>query len=130
MRFDNHTDTKPVVALNSTAIANNNPVNGNIIDTQGYGSLEFLLMSAARTDGTFTPVIRHGDAADLSDAVDATDDELLGLESGAALNAANGVKNIGYRGNKRYVRLSVAPSGVTSGGTVSAVAILGRAHVI
>jgi hypothetical protein len=39
------------------------------------------------------------------------------------------VKRIGYRGHKRYVRLSIVSAGVTTGATIGATAILGRPAV-
>jgi hypothetical protein len=57
-------------------------------------------------------------------APDASD--LVGTGAAAAINTAQTVKKIGYVGIKRYVRLGVVSTGVTSGATVGATAILGR----
>lgn len=128
-KYDLHNNILQKVARNTAAISSDTTTAGIIIDTQGFESLEFLLHTGARTDGTFTPLIEHGDDPSLSDAAAVDDADLLGTEAGAALAAANSSSRIGYRGSKRYVRLSVVSSGVTSGATVGATAILGHPHL-
>lgn len=128
-QFDSASPMAPSVALNTATISSSTTTNGNIIDTQGYNSLTFLLNVGARTDGTYTPLIRHGDDSGLSDAADVDDSDLVGTEAGAVISAANTVKKIGYVGTKRYVRLSVVSTSVTSGATVGATAILSRPAV-
>lgn len=128
-QFDSASGMAASVALNTAAISSSTTTNGNIIDTQGYNGLTFLLNVGARTDGTYTPLIRHGDASDLSDVADVDDADLVGTEAGAVISAANTVKKIGYVGNKRYVRLSVVSSSVSSGATVGGTAILTRPAV-
>lgn len=117
------------LGLNITAISADGTTAGNIIDIAGYESVTFIPFSGTLTDGTYTPLIEHGDASNLSDAAAVSDDFLVGTEANAAMVAANdniASKRIGYVGNKRYVRLSMVASGVTSGGTVGAVCILGN----
>jgi hypothetical protein len=128
-QFDTASVIAPSVGLNTAAITSNTTTNGVIIDTQGYNSLTYLLNVGARTDGTFTPSIQHGDAANLSDAATVTADDLVGTYAGAAISAAQTVKKIGYVGNKRYVRLQVVSTSVSSGATVGATALLGEPEV-
>ena len=127
--FDIHSDIFAKVARNTAAIASSTTTAGNIIDTNGYEGLEFIIQSGARTDGTYTPLIEESDASDMSGATAVDDEDLLGLEVDAAISAANTVKRIGYVGDKRYVRLSIVSTGVTSGATIGATAILGRPAV-
>lgn len=110
-------------ALNTTTINANGTTNGNVIDRLGFEGLEFIIQSGTLTTGTFTPLIEHGDVANLSDAAAVDDVDLLGTESDAAFAATddNKVKKIGYVGLKRYVRLSIVGAD-TAAGTVSAVA--------
>jgi hypothetical protein len=129
MQFDQANVLSPRVALNTATIATSTTTNGVIIDTQGYNALTFLLSVGARTDGTFTPNIQHGDDPALSDASTPAADDLVGTSAGAAINTAQTVKKLGYVGNKRYVRLAVASTTVTSGATVGATAVLGRPDV-
>lgn len=128
-QFDQSSSMQVAVALNTAAITSNTTTSGNIIDTQGYNALTFVLNVGARTDGTFTPSIEHGDASDLSDAAAPAADDLVGTYAGAVANTAQTVKRIGYVGNKRYVRFKVVSTSVTSGATVGAVAVLGRPSV-
>jgi hypothetical protein len=126
---DLHNNIKVENALNVSAISSNTTTVGAIIDMQGYGALEFVLRSGTLTDGTYTPLVEEGDAANLSDATAVADVDLLGTEAAAAfiLTDDNTVKKVGYIGNKRYIRLSVVSAGTTTGGTMSAIAIKGKA---
>lgn len=129
MQFDQASELSPAVALNTAAISSSTTTAGNIIDTQGFNALTFILSVGARTDGTYTPLIEEGDDSGLSDAAAVADSDLVGTEAGAVISAANTVKKIGYVGSKRYVRLSVVSTSVTSGATVGATAIKGRPSV-
>ena len=116
-------------ALNIQAIASNTTVNGAIIDTKGYDSLTFVFQTGTITDGDYTLLIQEGNNSGLTDAAAVADADLLGTEAGASFSADtddNKVSEIGYRGNKRYLRLSVVSTNVTTGGTVGATAILGN----
>lgn len=126
--FDLHNNIANRPALNPQAITTNTTVNGAIIDLAGFNSAEFLLQSATLTDGTFTPSITEGNAANLSDGTVAAAADLLGLIASATFVATedNAVKKLGYAGTKRYIRLNVTTTGVTSGGTIAAQVVLGN----
>lgn len=125
---DLHHNIGPVVALDTTAISSDITTQGNIVDLQGYGAVEFLIQSGTLTDGTYTPLLEEGDASDLSDASAVADANLLGTEATAAFAATEDdtVKRLGYCGSKRYVRLSIVSTSTSSGGTLSALAVRGR----
>lgn len=116
----------PVTQTNSdTALVS------DIIDTQGYGSLTFVIATGTLTDAdaTFTVLIQDGDNSALSDAANVSDDFLLGTEAAASFTFANDgiVRKIGYVGKKRYVRLTITPSGNNSGAApLAAVVVLGH----
>lgn len=99
-----------------------------IIDVSGFSMLLFaiLLGSLADADATFTVLVEHGDAANLSDAAAVPDVQLTGSEASAGFTFAddNKVRKIGYVGSKRYVRLTITPANNTGDAYVSAVAIL------
>lgn len=128
---DMHNNILQKPALNPQAIATDTTTAGVIIDTQGFESVEFIIQSATITDGTYTPLIEEGDASDLSDASAVADADLLGTEAAAAFAAAddNEAKRVGYKGQKRYVRLSLVSAGTSTGGTLAAIAVLGHPHV-
>ncbi len=115
-------------ARNAAAITTNTTTVGVEIDRQGFDSVTFAMQSATITDGTYTPVIEESDVSG-SGYAPVADTDLTVTEASVAFIATddNVVKKIGYLGNKRYVRFSYVSTGVTTGGTLSALAILGHA---
>ena len=125
--YDQKTSLKPVKALNITAITSSTTTAGSSIDTKGFESLTLFVELGARTDGTFLPLVQDSD--DDINFVDVADQFLIGTEAEAQINTANTIKTIGYVGKKRYVKLSIVSTAVTSGATVSATGILANANV-
>jgi hypothetical protein len=118
-------DIKILNALNIASISTNTTTAGVEIDTQGYESVTFEIITGARTDGTVTPLIQETDTSgSYSGSVD--DDNLIGLEADAALSVAQSRSRIGYIGTKRYVKLSLVSTSVTTGLTAGASVILGN----
>ena len=125
--------TKPLHVFGPVAIGANGTVNGKVIDRQGYGGVHFILGYGAitTTGSVVTAVVREGDVTGTLTSV--ADADLVGTEalasrlaqtpttSGIAQNVR---KSIGYRGNKRYVSVSLVKSGVTSVGCVNVEALL------
>jgi len=103
-------------------------VTGETIDTQGYQSIMFsiLLAAVATADGSnyLTITLYEGDASDMSDesAVAAAYVQGSAVINNTAL--ANTIKEIGYTGYKRYLRLKIAETG-TADASMSAIAIKG-----
>jgi hypothetical protein len=114
----------------AVAVTDNTAIVSQIIDVLGYGSLTFLILTGALADAdaTFTVLVEHGNAANLSDAAAVPDVDLLGTEALASFTFADDDKvfKIGYVGIKRYVRLTVTPAGNSGNAFVSAVALLGH----
>ena len=123
--YDQKTSLKAVKAFNIASITTSTTTVGSSIDTKGFESLTLFVELGARTDGTFLPLVQDSD--DNSIFADVIDQFLIGTEAEASLNTANTVKSIGYVGKKRYVKLSIVSSSVTSGATASATAILANA---
>lgn len=100
-----------------------------ICDTQGFNAVEFLLLTGAiaDTDATFTVLVEEGDAANLSGGNAVADDQLIGTEALAAplFSDDDKVFKIGYRGSKRYVRVTVTPAANTGNVFVAGVWVLG-----
>jgi hypothetical protein len=92
---------------------------GSIIDLQGYDSCEFVIVTGALTDtnATFAVTMDEGNVSNLSDAAAVAAADLLGTYAGASFTFAddNAVKKIGYKGSKRYVRLTVTPTSNDAG---------------
>ena len=106
-----------------------------IIDMQGFDALLFAIGTGAIDDAnvTFVVLVEHGDQANLSDAAAVPDAELVGTEvlAGFQFDDDNETRKIGYIGAKRYVRLTITPTGNSAnptGAFLTALAILGRPH--
>jgi hypothetical protein len=134
MRNDLHNNVYPKTLFPPVAAQNNSDTArvSNIIDTAGFDSVEFVLINGTNTDAnaTFAVLVEDGDDSDLVDDGAAVDDAyLLGTEALAGFTFANdGIcRKIGYIGNKRYVRVTVTPTGNNSGDWFMAgVALLGH----
>jgi hypothetical protein len=117
-------------AISPVSVADNTAQVSQIIDTSGFSSLEFAINigAVADADATFTVLVEDGNAANLSDAVAVADSALLGTEllAGFQFDSDNQVRNIGYIGYKRYVRLTITPVNNASAALLSAMAILGH----
>jgi hypothetical protein len=104
-----------------------------IIDTAGYESLEFVIMLGAMTDADMTAVVlvEDGDNSSLNDNAAVDDKYLLGTETAAAFQFGddNQVRKIGYVGSKRYVRMTITPTGNNSGALpIAVLAVQGHAR--
>ena len=116
--------------ISPVSVADTTAQVGQIIDRQGFDSLEYLIAtgSIADADATFTILLEDGDDASLTDAAAVADTELLGTETLAAFqfDDDNEVRKLGYKGHKRYTRLTITPVGNASAAVLSAVAVLGH----
>jgi hypothetical protein len=114
----------PVVATDNTALVS------QIVDTAGYESLTWIIQTGtlADADATFAVTMHHGDASDLSDAAAVTSDDLIGTLALASFTFAddNKQRKLGYKGTKRYVRLTITPSNNTGDAPIAVAAILGH----
>lgn len=113
------------------ARTDNTAIVSAIIDTRGYESCTLVLVTGTNTDAdaTFAVLVEDGDNASLTDNAAVVDAQLLGTEALAGFTFADDVecRKIGYVGNKRYVRMTVTPSGNDSGNIfIAGVAILGH----
>lgn len=127
MLFDLHNKLGVARAISPVSVADNTAQVSQIIDMQGKKSLMFAIAtgSLADADVTFTVLVQHGDVANLSDAADVPDDMLNGTEAlaGFTFAADDGARKIGYRGDKRYVRMTITPANNASAAVISALAI-------
>lgn len=116
----------------SPAVAgtDNTPIVGQIVDLAGFDGCVFGINVGVNTDAnaTFAVTMDHGDVANLSDAAAVPAANIPGTLANAAFTAAgddNKMKKVGYTGSKRYVRLTITPTGNDSGNIyVAADAIL------
>lgn len=113
----------------------NTAVTSQIIDTLGYDSLTFAIILGANTDtnATFAVTMAESDDSGMSGSNAVAAGDIAGTLALASFTAAaddNKIKKVGYLGNKRYVQLTITPTGNDSGNIFLAVlAILGNAHL-
>jgi hypothetical protein len=115
----------------AAAIASSTTTNGSILDTANYDlGLTFALSCVAFTDGVYTLQVWTSDDSGMSGEVQLTGDNLIGTAPAvSALSAAGGTLGVvGVIGNKRYVRVKIVSTGVTSGATVRVLAIQSAEH--
>lgn len=128
MQPDLHNTLKIVQALPATRVADDTAQVGSIIDRAGYHGLEFAISigTLADANATFAVLVEEGADSGLSDAAAVADGDLLGTEAGAAFTFADDdeVRKIGYTGTKRYVRLTITPSGNSGNADLAAVGIM------
>ncbi len=98
----------------------------SIIDLLGFNSVAFSISSGAITDGSYVVSAMYGDAADLSDGEFVGPTDLLVSMPSFTSTDDNKVKKVGFIGNHRYIRLTITPTGASTGGLFSVVAVLGR----
>lgn len=116
------------LALASTDVGSNTTTLGSAIDTAAFElGLMFVADISDYTDGTYTLSIETADDSGFTTnltEIQSGDDNFLEGSGGVALSAATaaGAKclTIGAFGNRRYARLKVVSTGVTTGATLSA----------
>lgn len=128
-----HYETQVKRAISPVSVSDNTAQVSQIIDTALYDACEFVIAtgSIADADATFAVLVEDGNDAALSDAAAVADEFLLGTETeaGFRFDDDNEVRKIGYIGSKRFVRLTITPSGNASAALISAVALLSLASV-
>lgn len=98
------------------AVTNDTAYVSSILDTANFGSAVFVGIFGTNTDAnaTFTVLVEDGDNSSLTDNAAVADEFLVGVEAmGLDFADDNSVFKIGYIGPKRYVRVTVTPSGNT-----------------
>ena len=130
---DLHNNIAPKRVISPVSVADNTAQVGQIIDRQGFNAIEYVILagSLADADATFTVLLEEGDVSNLSDAAAVADADLLGTEALASFIFSDDDKvfKLGYKGNKRYTRLTITPGANASAALLAAVAILGEPQI-
>ena len=125
--FDLHSNVKQEVALDSQDITTNTTTVGNIIDTVGFESLEFVIQSGVITDGTYALLLEEDDVIGFGSATVVPADLTLGVLTGFVAADDNTALRVGSIGKKQFQRLSIVSAGTSTGATkFSSVAVLGH----
>lgn len=125
---DLHNNINIKRVISPVSVADTTAQVGQIIDCQGNESLEYIIAtgSLADADATFAVLLEEGDVANLSDAAAVADADLLGTEAlaGFIFSDDDKVFKLGYKGNKRYTRLTITPSANASAAVICAIAVM------
>ncbi len=118
MSSELHHDVKYTVAEPPVAaVTDNTPFVSTILDTANFAVNEFILAMGeiADADATFVVLMEDGNDSALSDNAAVADGALIGTELLAAplFSDDNTTKKLGYRGAKRYIRVTITPSANT-----------------
>lgn len=130
---DLHKNIKVVHVIKPVAVGTSGIAGGQlsaVIDRRGYNAVEFLFYSggSASVADTITPVVYESSVTG-SGFTSVANADLIGDETALTLTTSAGkAKGIGYRGNKRYLKLRLYGTG-TATALVAATAILAEPHM-
>ena len=124
-------DVKRVIS--PVSVADTTAQVGQVIDRKGFNGLTYLIAtgSIADADATFTVLLEESDDSGMSGATAVADADLIGTEAlaGFQFDDDNECRKLGYKGAKRYTRLTITPVNNASAALLSAVAVLSGPQV-
>lgn len=130
---DLHSNIQLARALSPINVGGNDAQVSQIIDRAGFDALTFAILTGVLSDSNaeFTVLVEHDDASGFGTAAAVPDTKLIGTEAGASFSFDDDNKQIkiSYIGEKRYVRMTITPSGnaaATATTVIAVVAILGH----
>jgi hypothetical protein len=119
-------DVKP--AIKPVSVSDNTAQVGQVIDRRGFAGVTYLIAtgSIAAAAAAFAVKLEESDSADMTGAADVDAADLIGTTALAGFATGDGTKcrKLGYKGAKRYTRLTITPSGNDAAALFSAVAVL------
>lgn len=132
MFVDIHNTTEVRRAISAMRQTNSDSaITSQIIDMSGYDVCEFYMSTGACTDANATVAVTlaESDASNMSGSNSvAAADRLGSLPAIAAASDDDKVYKFGYKGSKRYIQVTVTPTGNDSGNLdISMVAVLSGA---
>lgn len=126
MSFNIGARTKAVKALSSGTVQTGT-TNGDAIDlaqnNSNFRDVLFIITSGTLTDGTYTASVEESDASGSGYAAIGSHRLVTAAPSFEATDD-NTVKSVACRPTKRYVRVVITAATATTGGVLSAVAVL------
>lgn len=132
MDLHNNIDVRRVLSPVAAAITDDTAQVGEIVDHAGYEDAEYLVATGTLADAgaTFTSLLEESDDSGMAGATAVADADLIGTEALASFTQAadNKVLKLGYKGRKRYTRLTITPAGNAGAAPMSAICILSGAR--
>lgn len=130
---DMHSNIKVLHAITPAAVGTSGIAGGKLsaaLDRRGYESVEFVFSysTSATVADTITPVIYEANATGDSFTSVASADLIPNTGEAAIALTAAGSSKIGYRGNKRYLKIRLFGTGHATG-LVAASVILGNPNI-
>jgi hypothetical protein len=125
---DMHHNLKIGVGIESQLIDSDDDFDGEILDVQGFESLEVAFQTGELADGDFDCLLFESDDDGMAGATEVDAADLIGSAPSFDDSESNTVKSVGYKGSKRFVRPRVTSSNTTDGGIVGALALQGSAR--
>jgi hypothetical protein len=115
--------------ISPVSVADTTAQVGQVIDHQNYKDAMYVIAtgSIADADATFTVLLEESDASGSGfEAV--ADADLIGTEAlaGFQFDDDNECRKLGYKGIKRYTRLTITPVNNASAALLAAVCVLGK----
>jgi hypothetical protein len=127
--MDMHHNVNATLGLSVQDITSDTTTSGEIIDKQGFESVEWGILSGTITDGVYTSAIYESDDSGMSGATVVPAEETLGTAIFSLAADSDEARRIGSVGKLRYQQLRIVSTGVTTGGTnFVSVAFQGAPH--
>lgn len=132
-KFDQRSNLQFARALEAS-ISNATPVNGNLIDLKGFEAATFFVFTGTITAATggINFKLQHSDTTEGGDFADVAAADYIGDPADLEITENDNdqvVGTIGYRGNKRYLRMVVTGHASNDAALVRAVCAKGRPHL-
>lgn len=119
--------------LSPVSVADNTAQVGQVVDRVGFESITYVIAAGSLGDAgaEFTALLEESDASGSGYAAVA-DADLLGTEALASFIQSDDDKvyKLGYRGNKRYTRLTITPTNNATAALLAAVCVLGHPNLV
>lgn len=117
--------------LSPVAVADDTAAVGEIVDNAGFSAVEYIIAlgSIADANATFAVLLEESDASDMTGATEVAAGDLIGTAAlaGFRYDSDNKLRKLGYKGKKRYTRMTITPTGNGSDALICAVCVLGLA---
>lgn len=126
--MSNNIEVRPVIA--PIVATDNTPLVGAIIDHNDFNSVTYVINTGtlADADATFAVSIKDSNASDMTGEAAVDPIYLIGTTALAGFTFADDgeCRKIGYKGPKRYSRITITPANNTGNAPLGAICILGN----